>query len=113
MPVPAFRPYGNTVAFAATTTSTATPLQVPPSTGVPKYNEPGRNTYVISNSTTQAVFVAAGPSNVVAAIPVAGTPANGFYVGGSSAITVTVETNSYFAVITPTGTSTVYITPGE
>lgn len=100
----AFAPQGNTVAVAATTTS-STAVQVPGANG---------NNYLVSNTTTQAAFLAySNQPGLVATIPVPGTSGNGVYLPPNSVQSFTCGPLSYFAVITPAATSTIYITPGD
>ena len=104
----AFKPFANSIAINGTTVASGA-VQCPVSTG-DGYN------YVVSNSTSQPCFLAFGPNSaVVAVIPTgAGTSsANGIYLGGNTTKTFTFGAQSWFSVITPTGTTTVYITPGD
>jgi hypothetical protein len=103
----AFKPTGLSAALAVTTTSTATPIQVLSSAG-----EPQSQNYLVSNATSQGVFLAVGGSAVAAVAPTAGSPANGLWLAGNSTQSFTFSPKSYFAAIAPTATSTVYITPG-
>jgi len=104
----AFRPTGLTVAIDVTT-SASVAKQALSSQG-----EPETMNYVVSNASTQGVFLAAGPSpGLLAVAPISATPANGIWLGGSTTQTFTFANDAYFSVIAPTGTSTVYITPGD
>lgn len=109
----AFAPQGNTVCLAVTSTAHAA-VQVPGA-------GPANMNYVVANSGTSLAFITAlAPlaggvaSNPVAAIPVDGTPANGYEVLAGSKEVVTFPANAYFSAITAAGTTTtLYITPGE
>lgn len=98
----------NTVAFAGTSTSTATPLQVKGALN----NATQRLVY---NKGPNNAFLAWGKDNtVVAAIPVAGTPANGVPIAAGAVYTLSYPPNAFFAVVcAATETCTLYITPGE
>jgi hypothetical protein len=104
----AFRAEGNTQAVAVTTVA-STAVQALSFNG-----EPICNNFILSNATTQPVFVAVGPTNsVTAVIPVPGTPQRGYWLGPNAAQSVTESPNTWFSAIAGTGTSTVYITPGD
>lgn len=104
----AFAPKGLTAVVPVTTTS-STPIQAPAYPG-----EPGCVNYLVSNATTQACFLAIGANaGLVAAIPVAGTPANGFWIPANSTQSYTFGTNTFFAAIAAATTTTLYITPGD
>lgn len=104
----AFRPTGLTVAIDVTVAA-STAKQAPSFSG-----EPESMNYIISNATTQGVFLAVGNSVGVAAVaPVSATPNNGIWLGGSTTQSFTFANDAWFSTIAPTGTSTVYITPGD
>lgn len=104
----AFTPSGNTAALSATDVSTATPIQVKGGNN----NATQRKLY---NAGTKDCFLAWGPSaTLTAAIPVAGTPANGMPVAAGEISVESFPPNAYFAVVCASGqTTTLYITPGE
>lgn len=106
----AFAPKGNfTAALDVTVATTTTPIQAPGGPG-----EPENNNYMIGNSTSQGCFLAVGGrSNVAATVPVMGTPGTGLWIPGNSVQTFTFDAQSYFAAITPTGVTTLYITNGD
>lgn len=105
----AFRPEGNTIAITPLLVST-TPAQAPSYGG-----EPWAGNYLVSNTTSQGCFLAIGNQSVVVAIPTgAGTSsANGFWIPPLSQASYTFGPGSYFAAICPSGTTTLYITPGD
>jgi len=104
----AFRATGNTIAIAVTTTASAA-VQAPGFNG-----EPLSENFLLSNTTTQPVFVGVGTSpNGLAVIPVPGTSQRGYWLGPNASQSVTESPNTYWSVIAGTGTSTVYITPGD
>lgn len=102
----AFNPQGNTVAIAATTTA-STAVQAQPAGGFGVANN-----YLVSNSGAAAFLAIGSNSAVLAAIP-STNPANGFYLIPGSSQTFTFSPNTWFSAITPTGTSEIYITPGD
>src|SRR6185369_13350439 len=96
----------NTAALAVTDTSTATPIQVKGAL----------------NNATQRLVYNAGPNDcflawdasatLTAAIPAAGTPANGTPIPPGAVMTLTFPPNAYFAAVCASGkTATLYITP--
>lgn len=98
----AFRPEGQTVKVAATTTSGATAVQI----------HPGTSKHIrVWNSGAAEVYVAFGASGVVAAVPAAlaqwGTPVP------AGAVEIFTAAVGYTAVIMGTGTASVFMTPGE
>ncbi len=103
----AFRPTGQTVAIDVTTSASVAKQ-------APSQGEPESMNYYISNASSQGVFIAAGPNSGTAAVaPIAATAANGIWLGGNTAQTFTFANDAWFSAIAPTGTSTVYITPGD
>lgn len=104
----AFRGTGPTIAIAVTTTASVA-VQA-----LSAQSEPFSTNYIISNGTTQAVFVGVGTNSAfLAVLPVPGTPQRGYWLGPNSAQPVTEAQNAWFSVIAPATTSTVYITPGD
>lgn len=109
MPSNPFRAAGNTIAMAVTTTSTATPVQALSSVG-----EGLAHHYRVSNAGAGSAFLAYATSSApVATIPVDGTPGTGMYLPSGADIVFDLPHGCYFAAITPSGTATLYITPGE
>lgn len=97
----AFRPTGNTITIAVTVTASAG-AQAPSFSG-----ETQSNNYLVTNAGAQGVFLAYGPASTLA------TVATGLYLLPGSSQTFTFGNNSFFSLIAPTGTSTVYVTPGD
>lgn len=98
----------NTAALSVTSTSTVAPIQVKGAL----------------NNATQRLIYNAGPndcflawsasSTLTAAIPAAGTPANGVPIPAGAIMTLSFPPNAYFAAVcASTKTATLYITPGE
>lgn len=104
----AFSPQGtNSAALAVTSTSTTTPIQVKGALN----NATQRMFY---NGGTKDCFMAWGASNVVAVVPVAGTPANGTPIPAGAIVVLGIPPNAYFAAICAgSDSTTLYITPGE
>jgi hypothetical protein len=92
----AFNPaYTQTDAISVTTTSAATACGV------------GSSSLCLTNSTSQLCFVRVGASGIAAT-------ANDMPVPGNSQIIITKDIDhTTVAAITPTGTTTLYVTPGE
>jgi len=105
----AFRGTGNTIAIAVTTAA-STAVQAPSFPG-----EVQESNYLLSNGSTQPVFVAVGPvaASTVAVLPVPGTGQRGYWLGPNTTQSITEGPNTWFSTIAGTGTSTVYITPGD
>lgn len=104
----AFRATGNTIAIAVTTTA-STAVQAPSFQG-----EPVSTNFILSNASAQPVFVGVGTdSGGLAVIPVPGTATRGYYIGPNSQISVTESPRTWWSVIAPATTSTLYITPGD
>ena len=107
----AFTPTGNTVTFNASISgSVPTPVQVVTTGGL------GSNQYrIINSSTTVTVFLGVGTTaaNATAnAVVVATTAPSIPLLPGTDEI-LTFAPNAYFTGITASGTSNVYITPGD
>jgi hypothetical protein len=98
----AFRPEGNTVLIAATTTATAA-QQI--STG----SHQGMS--VAIQGSTQHVFVAFGVSTATAALPTT-AGASGSPVYPNTYRNFTVPPSAWVSVITSSGTANVWCTPG-
>ncbi len=97
----------STAALDVTDTSTATPIQVKGALN----NATQRLLY---NEGPYDCFLAHGAADVVAAIAVAGTPANGIPVPTGAVMTLSFPPNTYFAAVCKSGkTAKLYITPGE
>ena len=104
----AFRQTGLTVAIDVTVAASVA-KQAPPFPG-----EPESMNYAISNASSQGCFLAAGPnSGLLAVAPVSATPNNGYWIGGNTTQVLTFANDAYFSAIAPTGTTTLYITPGD
>lgn len=98
----------NTAALSVTSTSTSAPIQVKGALN----NATQRLLY---NAGPNDCFLAWGPtSTLTAAIPVAGTPANGTPIPSGAILALSFPPNAYFAAVCATAqTATLYITPGE
>ena len=104
----AFQPMGNTSVIAVTGSSANTTVIS---------NSPV-NQFMISNIGTNPAFVAISTlANVTAAIPTAGTPAQGFCIpGGQIKVISAIQsspTQTMYAAAVSNATTTIYITPGE
>ena len=97
-----FQPLGKTVAIAVSTTP-STPVQVP--TGIMS------NCYRIYNSTSQACFFVGGGSS--AAVATSAANGGGHMQPGNSVEVMRYSPGSWFSAYTPTGTTTLYLTPGD
>ena len=102
----AFGANGNTVALTVGIASASIALQLPG--GLTKW------TYqcLVTNSGANMAFVAFGASGIVAAIPVAGTPANGVPIAPNSTRAFTVNSGQYIAAIASATGNTLYATAG-
>jgi hypothetical protein len=98
----AFNPQGNTVSIAATTTATAA-QQV--NTGSHQCVR------VAIQGSTQHVFVAFGATTATAALP-STAGASGNVVYPNTAVVFRTPPSPWISVITASGASTVWITPG-
>lgn len=97
----------NSAALSVTSTSTATPIQV-------KGALNNATQRMIYNAGPNDCWLASGAADVVAAIPAAGTPANGVAIPAGAVMTLSYPPNTYFAAVcAATKTATLYITPGE
>lgn len=98
----------NTAALSVTATSTSTPIQV-------KGALNNATQRLIYNAGPNDCFLASSASaSFTAAIPVAGTPANGTPVPAGAVLVLSYPPNNYFAgVCASAQTATLYITPGE
>lgn len=97
----------NTAALAVTSTSTVTPVQV-------KGALANATQRMVINDGTKTAFLAWGASNVVAAVPVAATPANGIPIPAGAIMVLSFPPNAYFAAICAgSDSTTLYIVPGE
>ena len=108
MGIQAFTPMGNTVVFTATASSPTTSVQALSTTL-------GGNQYRILNAGTVTVFLGIGPdaasagANAVAVI----SSQNSYPLLPGTDEILTFSPNWYFTGNTSTGTSTVYVTPGD
>ena len=101
-----FTPMGNTVTFTAATTA-PTPVQAASTTV-------GGTQYRIHNSGSSVIYLGFGP-NAASANTMANTTPTGStipMVAGSVEV-LTMNANQYFTAVTSSGTSVVYITPGD
>lgn len=104
----AFTPLGRTLTISVTTTA-STALQAPSGHG-----NPATNNYLVSNATTQGAFFVFGANSTALAVAgVAGTTTPGTWIGGLTERAFTCGPGSWFSAITPLGTTTLYITPGD
>jgi len=101
-----FTPMGNTVTFTAATTA-PTPVQALSTTV-------GGTQYRIHNSGNSIIYVGVGP-NAAAANTMANTTPTGSTITmvPNSVEVFTFNANQYFTAVTSSGTSVVYITPGD
>ena len=99
-----FTPLGNTVTISATT-SASTPAQVPSRTI-------GANQYRVINASGNIAFLAIA-STAAQATTNAGSIATMIPLLGGTDEILSFLPNAYFAANTATGTSTIYITPGD
>ncbi|MDE2472695.1 MAG: hypothetical protein KGL35_29225 [Bradyrhizobium sp.] len=101
-----FSPLANTGSLSVGTSSTSAAIPLPGSaTG-------WSHECQVSNTGTNAVFVAFGGSSVTAAIPVAGTPANGIPVPAGATVNFSLSGASHIAAIASTVTNAIYFTAG-
>ena len=103
----AFTKLGNTVAFIAATTA-PTPVQAVSTTL-------GGNQYRIINSGDKTVFLGYGSTAALAnsAATVVTTSGEAIPLLPGTDEILTFLPNAYFTGVTATGTSTVYVTPGD
>lgn len=102
-----FTPLGNTVTFTAATTA-------PTAVQAPGYGL-GPNQYRIINSGSVVVFLGVGTSAANAssnAVAVTSTQPSYPLLPGTDEV-LTFAPNAYFTGVTASGTSVVYITPGD
>ena len=104
----AFAPHGNTAVIDATSTSTATPIQV-------KGDIANATQRLITNKGPNDAYLAWGmDTTLVCAIPTAGTPANGLIIEAGAIISLSYPPNASFAAVCASGqTAKLFITPGE
>lgn len=98
----------NTAALSVTSTSTVTPIQV-------KGTLNNATQRLIYNKGPNDCYLAWGPtSTLTAAIPAAGTPANGTPIPAKAIMVLSYPPNAYFAAVcAATETATLFISPGE
>lgn len=101
----AFAPKGPSITIAVTT-SASTGVQAPCFSG-----EPQNNNYLVSNSTSQGCFLGWGAN--AAEAQTRATVAAGLWLPGNSVQSFTFAPTTFFSVIAPATTSTVYIAPGD
>jgi len=102
-----FSSQGNTVCLSVTS-SAHTAVQV-------TSNSNGSFEYLITNTSSNPVFIAVGTtSSVTATLPVDGTPGNSFPLPPNWTSSIAGPPNAYFsAICAASQTATVYITPGD
>ena len=106
MGIMAFTPMGNTVTFVAAATA-PTPVQALSTTI-------GGTQYRINNSGNVAVFIGYGDTAAAATATANVTIKNSTIVMNANSVEVfTFNVNQYFTGATSSGTSIVYITPGD
>jgi len=106
MGIMAFTPMGNTVTFVAAATA-PTPVQALSTTI-------GGTQYRINNSGNVAVFIGYGDTAAAATATANVTVKNSTIVMNANSVEVfTFNVNQYFTGATSSGTSIVYITPGD
>ena len=106
MGIMAFTPMGNTVTFVAAATA-PTPVQALSTTV-------GGTQYRINNSGNVAVFIGYGDTAAAATATANVTVKNSTIVMNANSVEVfTFNVNQYFTASTLSGTSIVYITPGD
>lgn len=107
MSLQAFRPYANSFLLPATDTAAAA-VQV-------SSTPPGCFTYQFVNDGSNKVYFAWGSERgVLAAIPAAGTPANGIVVLPNEIVIYNLGPNAWISVICPPAlTGQLRVTPGE
>jgi hypothetical protein len=101
-----FTPMGNTVTFTAATTA-PTPVQALSTTV-------GGTQYRIHNTGNAAIYIGFGPNAAAATAMANTTPAGATITMVPSSVEVfTFNANQYFTAVTSTGTSVVFVTPGD
>jgi len=106
MGVMAFSPMGNTVSFTAAATP-PTPVQALSTTV-------GGTQYRIHNSGNVAIYIGFGSTSSAATTMANTTPTGSTITMVPSSVEVfTFNANQYFTAATSSGTSLVYITPGD
>lgn len=101
-----FSSSANTGMLSVGTSSTSVALPIPAALSA------WSNQVLVVNAGANPVFVAFGGSSVTAAIPVAGTPANGVPVPAGASQVFTVSGAVKIAAIAATGTNSVYFVAG-
>jgi hypothetical protein len=101
-----FTPMGNTVSFTAAATA-PTPVQALSTTV-------GGTQYRVHNSGNVVIYLGFGPNANAASAMANTTPAGSTITMVPSSVEVfTFNANQYFTAATSTGTSVVYVTPGD
>lgn len=101
-----FSPSANTGLLSVGTSSSSASLPLPGTL------TSWKNQVLVVNTGANPVFIAFGGSSITAAIPIAGTPANGFPVPAGGSQVFTLNGASKIAGIASTGTNAVYFTAG-
>jgi hypothetical protein len=101
-----FTPMGSTVTFTAATTA-PTPVQALSST-------PGGTQYRVHNQGNAVVYLGIGPNAAAATTMANATPTGSTISMVPSSVEVfTFNANQYFTAVTASGTSVVWVTPGD
>lgn len=101
----AFQPQGTTKLIAASSSTASTATQV--STGG------NQGMWVVNASTaTLPVYVAVGSSDVQAACPTTGTPAQGLCIPAQTGKNITTPPGGWLSAATSAGSASVFATPG-
>jgi len=101
-----FSPSANAALISVGTSSSAVAIPLPGSATTWAHE------VLVTNTGTNAVFVAFGGAGVTAAIPATDTPADGVIVPGGSSQAFSVNGASHMAGIASTGTNAVYFVAG-
>lgn len=98
---------GNSILLPCTTTSGSTPVAFPSHTDGTVTTD-----IMITNTGSVDAWIALGTSTVVAAIPTAGTPANGTIIRAGAIYTLAKNNAAYITGITSSSTASLYISQG-
>lgn len=106
MGIQAFTPMGNTVTFTAAATPPAAVQAVSTTVGGTQYR--------VHNSGSAIIYLGFGPNATAAATMASTTPAGSTLVMVPSSVEVfTLNANQWFTAATSSGTSVVFVTPGD
>lgn len=98
---------GTSILLPCSTTSGGTPVAFPTPADALTITD-----MMISNVGSVDAWIAFGDSSVVAAIPTAGTPANGVNIRAGAIYTLSKGSATYVAGITASSTANLYISQG-